>query len=151
MTESELKAYSFVESLPGGDLMGAGVFGLLPNEDQPNDARQSLDIRDWFADSGILICRPGSMGTCRLAVALKGGDNGASHNHNDVGSFVVVCGNEAPIVDPGAEVYTARTFGPNRYQSNLLSSLGQPSAFSAMVKGFDGECPCCRRNFVDGS
>lgn len=31
-----------------------------------------------------------------------------------------------------------------------ILTLPQPSSFSAMVKGFDGECPCCRRRFADG-
>ncbi len=32
-----------------------------------------------------------------------------------------------------------------------IMSLPQPSAFSALVNGYDGECPCCRRRFDDGS
>ena len=31
-----------------------------------------------------------------------------------------------------------------------IMTLPQPTAFAAMVKGFDGECPCCRRRF-DGN
>ena len=31
-----------------------------------------------------------------------------------------------------------------------IMTLPQPSAFSALLKGFDGQCPCCRRRFVDG-
>ena len=30
-----------------------------------------------------------------------------------------------------------------------IMTLPQPTAFSAMAKGFDGECPCCRRPFAD--
>jgi integrase len=30
-----------------------------------------------------------------------------------------------------------------------IMSIPQPSAFAALVNGFDGECPCCRRPFVD--
>ncbi|HUQ70145.1 MAG TPA: hypothetical protein VM165_11510 [Planctomycetaceae bacterium] len=32
-----------------------------------------------------------------------------------------------------------------------IMTLPQPSAFAAMVRGFDGECPCCRRPFADSS
>lgn len=32
-----------------------------------------------------------------------------------------------------------------------IMTLPQPSAFSALVKGFEGECPCCRRSFRDAS
>jgi hypothetical protein len=30
-----------------------------------------------------------------------------------------------------------------------IMTLPQPSAFAAMVNGFDGQCPCCRREFDD--
>jgi hypothetical protein len=30
-----------------------------------------------------------------------------------------------------------------------IMTLPQPSAFLALIKGHDGECPCCRRRFVD--
>lgn len=32
-----------------------------------------------------------------------------------------------------------------------IMTLPQPSAFSTLVKGFEGECPCCRRPFADVS
>lgn len=32
-----------------------------------------------------------------------------------------------------------------------IMTLPQPSAFWSLVKGFDGECPCCRRRFADAS
>jgi hypothetical protein len=30
-----------------------------------------------------------------------------------------------------------------------IMTLPQPTAFSALVRGYDGECPCCRRPFAD--
>ena len=83
-------------------------------------------IRSWFDAAGVLICRPVPDSSCRLAVALKGGHNDEHHNHNDVGSFVVVLGDEPLLLDPGAEVYTARTFSSRRYDSNVLNSFGHP-------------------------
>lgn len=32
-----------------------------------------------------------------------------------------------------------------------IMTLPQPSSFASMVRGFDGECPCCRRTFDDAS
>jgi integrase len=32
-----------------------------------------------------------------------------------------------------------------------IMTLPQPTAFSALLKGNDGECPCCRRSFADAS
>jgi hypothetical protein len=59
-------------------------------------------------------------------VALKGGHNAEHHNHNDLGSYVVVVGTRAVLLDPGPETYTARTFSKNRYDGKLLSSYGHP-------------------------
>jgi integrase len=32
-----------------------------------------------------------------------------------------------------------------------ITTLPQPSAFSALLRGFDSQCPCCRRSFADVS
>ena len=72
----------------------------------------------------MLICRPGTGAKVPFAVAIKGGNNGVSHGHNDVGSFSVVAGKTMVICDPGGEVYTARTFSAHRYDSKVLNSFG---------------------------
>ncbi len=95
---------------------------LAKGEGSPSE----MPLRDWFSDAGILICRPKPGSVHALGAALKGGHNAENHNHNDVGSFVVALGSGTPLLDPGSEVYTARTFGPNRYQSNVLNSFGHP-------------------------
>jgi len=81
--------------------------------------------RTWFDKHGVVICRPGPEKACRIAVAVKGGHNDEEkHNHNDVGTFVVAAGKESLIIDPGLELYTARSTSPNRYDSKILSSYG---------------------------
>jgi len=50
-----------------------------------------------------------------LYAAVKGGHNAESHNHNDVGSFLLYLDGEPAVVDAGNMVYTAKTFGPDRY------------------------------------
>ncbi len=108
----ECLLFSFPNSVSGGDKAGrkSGV----------------LEARTLFDSSGVWICRPGPSKSCRMGVAIKGGNNDEHHNHNDVGSFVVAIGSAAPLLDPGAEIYTARTFSPRRYDSRLLSSHGHP-------------------------
>jgi hypothetical protein len=32
-----------------------------------------------------------------------------------------------------------------------IMTLPQPTAFSALARGFDGECPCCRSRFADAA
>ena len=39
---------------------------------------------------------------------------------------MVVLGDKPLLLDPGAEVYTARTFSGRRYESNVLNSFGHP-------------------------
>lgn len=45
-----------------------------------------------------------------LYAAIKGGHNAESHNHNDVGAFVLYTNGEPTIIDVGNMTYTARTF-----------------------------------------
>ena len=90
------------------------------------NASQGPGIRSWFEEAGILICRPSANSGSQFAVALKGGHNNEHHNHNDVGSFVVALDDKPLLLDPGGEVYTARTFSSRRYESNVLNSCGHP-------------------------
>ena len=112
------------------NLFAVGLHGFANSATrtaQPeNSAAPVGALRNWFSDAGILICRPVPETGNRLGVALKGGHNAEHHNHNDVGSFVVAVGGKTPLLDPGGEIYTARTFSKDRYQSGVLNSLGHP-------------------------
>jgi len=81
-------------------------------------------LRTWFPDAGVLICRPPARGGRDFGVAILGGHNAEHHNHNDVGTFMVVVGDQAVLPDIGAEVYTRRTFSAKRYESRALNSYG---------------------------
>jgi len=115
---------------------------------------QGPGIRSWFEQGGVLICRPGPNSSSRLAVALKGGHNQEHHNHNDVGSFVVVLGDKPLLLDPGSEVYTARTFSGRRYESNVLNSFGHPVPVVAgklQRTGSQARGRVVRQNFTDSN
>jgi hypothetical protein len=104
-----------------------GVFSFAFEPPAPGQPTEEAGRRDWFESAGILICRHArTSGGLPVAVALKGGHNAEHHNHNDVGSYVVCIGDAMTLVDPGAEVYTRRTFSAQRYVSNLLNSFGHP-------------------------
>ncbi len=79
-------------------------------------------LRHWFGSAQVLVSRAAS----DFGAAIKGGHNDELHNHNDLGSFVVALGRSTPLVDPGSEIYTARTFSANRYDSKVLNSYGHP-------------------------
>jgi hypothetical protein len=115
---------------PSGGLFTSMMYSF-PNsatKQQPAPARKDngAGLRTWFDKAGVLICRPGGKAKCRLGAAFKGGHNAEHHNHNDVGSYVVVLGRRPLLLDPGYEVYTARTFSKRRYESNVLNSFGHP-------------------------
>ena len=75
-------------------------------------------IKDvWLPDLQIMTVRRGN-----LYVAMKGGTNGESHNHNDVGSFIVYVHGKPLFIDPGVGEYTAKTFGNNRYDIWTMQS-----------------------------
>ena len=55
-------------------------------------------------------------------VAAQGGHNAESHNHNDVGNFIVFCDGEPVWIDIGVETYSARTFSSQRYEIWTMQS-----------------------------
>ena len=105
-----------------------GVFSFaLPGAGAATAGSEPPSNRDWFENAGILICRGAQTSSgLPVGVALKGGHNAEHHNHNDLGSYVFCIGDSMTLVDPGAEVYTRRTFSAQRYVSNVLNSFGHP-------------------------
>ena len=81
----------------------------------------------WLPDLQIMTSRRG-----HLYVAMKGGNNGESHNHNDVGSFIVYGSQESGVrskeqlsplfIDPAVGEYTAKTFSDDRYSIWTMQS-----------------------------
>ena len=54
--------------------------------------------------------------------AAKAGNNNESHNHNDIGAFILNAGGNCVVTDPGRGEYTAEYFGNGRYSSFAPSS-----------------------------
>ncbi|MDW8310888.1 MAG: heparinase II/III family protein, partial [Verrucomicrobiales bacterium] len=140
---------------PDRSLVSTVLFAFLP-ERLPVVRRLEWDagsrLRTWFADAGVLICRPKSPSGTAFAAALKGGHNAEHHNHNDVGSFSVVAGRTMVLCDPGTEVYTRRTFSAERYQSKVLNSYGHavPVVAGQLQRpGADARAVVLRTNFTD--
>ena len=81
--------------------------GQIPKYSEPY--HDQTDV--WFSDVQLMSSRSVN----GLLVAAHGGNNGESHNHNDVGDFIVYANNYPVIIDVGTGTYTARTFGKDRY------------------------------------
>jgi hypothetical protein len=87
---------------------------------------QGTALRSYFDQAGVLTVRPAQHSGLDMGVAIKGGNNNEHHNHNDIGSFSVVVGDEVLMGDPGIIPYTSKTFGPERYTYKTIASYGHP-------------------------
>ena len=90
---------------------------------QQEPSREPLAASVWLPDLQIWARR-----TPSLYVALKGGTNGESHNHNDVGQIVVYAAQtdkgplEPLLIDAGVGEYTSKTFSGERYSIWTMQS-----------------------------
>ena len=71
----------------------------------------------WFPSAGLMVSRDS-----RFLLAAKAGSNGDSHNHNDVGSFMVFKDGEPLFIDLGVETYCKKTFSEQRYEIWTMQS-----------------------------
>ena len=79
-------------------------------------------IRDlWLPELQVMGAR-GAKSKQGLYVAAKGGHNDESHNHNDVGNFIIYADGYPAIIDVGVETYTAKTFSSRRYEIWTMQS-----------------------------
>lgn len=80
-----------------------------------------LPPRTFFPDAQVYIGREPD-----FAFAVKGGNNGEFHNHNDVGSWMLLVKGVDIAGEGGPELYGRDTFTENRYKSQMLNSYGHP-------------------------
>lgn len=73
-------------------------------------------------DLGILVAREQPDLEKGLFLCAKAGGNGDSHNHNDVGNFVVYWNGDPILVDVGVEVYRRNFFSGDRYKIWTMQS-----------------------------
>lgn len=80
-------------------------------------------LRDfWLPELQVMGARSAEGSTQGLYVAAKGGHNAESHNHNDVGNFIVYADGFPALIDVGVETYTAKTFSSRRYEIWTMQS-----------------------------
>ncbi len=98
--------------------LGRELFFLRHIRDFIAEKPQEPRLKDvWLPDLQIMTARRG-----KAFVAVKGGHNGESHNHNDVGSFIVYMDGKPLFIDPGVGEYTAKTFSNSRYEIWTMQS-----------------------------
>lgn len=86
----------------------------LPAAAEPHPASRR-DI--FYPGIGLFIARDE-----QFSLAVKGGNNGEGHNHNDVGSVTLYKSGRPFLIDVGVETYTAKTFSARRYEIWTMQS-----------------------------
>lgn len=75
------------------------------------DLRTSVPAFTWYPETQFCYIKNAS----DWFFAAKGGHNNESHNHNDIGTFILYKGSVPVFVDAGVGTYTKTTFGRGRY------------------------------------
>ena len=95
--------HQFLCILPYIDEIRNAKFGPLPKDDA------------YYRDIQVITAHSHSGNDNGFFLAAKGHHNGESHNHNDVGSFMLYIDGEPEVIDAGNMTYTAKTFSAARY------------------------------------
>ncbi|MBY5791928.1 heparinase [Rhizobium leguminosarum bv. viciae] len=133
--------------LPGEWNLWYRVQELLVGPTLPAAPPHPASQRDIFYPGiGLFIARDG-----QFSLAVKGGNNGEGHNHNDVGSVTLYKNGRPFLIDVGVETYTAKTFSARRYEiwtmqsafhnlptfAGVMQSAGETSGARDVEVGFD--------------
>ncbi len=86
------------------------------------ESREPLGRDFWLPGLQVFGARSREGSNEGFYVAAKGGHNAESHNHNDIGNFVVYADGKPLLVDVGVETYTAKTFSSRRYEIWTMQS-----------------------------
>ena len=106
-----------------GDSIGRQLPALFNLARLRTAPRAQALLRDvWLPGIQVAAARIAADSPRGLYLAAQGGNNGESHNHNDVGNFVVFQDGNPAIIDVGVETYTAKTFSSKRYEIWTMQS-----------------------------
>jgi hypothetical protein len=117
----------FAEKGKDSDGNGGSIARQLPallSGGQMADVKpyQPLPAYAWLSEIQVMTARDQAGSANGFYVAMKGGHNSESHNHNDVGHYVIYMDGEPVIIDAGVEAYTGKTFSSERYDIWTMQS-----------------------------
>ena len=121
--------------------LNAEIEAGCPFESAVAGLRASVPDVTWYPETQFCYMKNAS----DWFFAAKGGHNNESHNHNDIGTFILYKGSVPIFADAGVGTYTKSTFDHNRYtiwsmQSswhNLPAINGKPQKNGAHYKASD--------------
>ena len=111
---------AYYRQKPEGELLRFHFFRNLYElflQDEFAKAEKKLPLpKDvWLPGLQVMAARDHEGVTHGFFVAGKGGHNAESHNHNDIGNFVVFYDGLPLLIDVGRGTYTKKTFSEKRY------------------------------------
>ncbi|MFW5682305.1 MAG: heparinase II/III domain-containing protein [Phycisphaeraceae bacterium] len=101
------------------------IQSLTAHSEEPlaaDPAAPWLDRDVYLPSIQVAVARIAAGSTDGLTLAANAGHNDQSHNHNDVGSFLVYADGLPLLMDVGVETYTQKTFSPQRYDIWTMQS-----------------------------
>lgn len=107
---------------------------------EKQDPQLPRNTYKWYAETEFLYLKDAN-----TFFAAKGGYNNESHNHNDIGSFILYKEGKPLFIDAGVGTYTKKTFSNERYDiwtmqsgyHNLPQINGHDQRFGASYKSRD--------------
>ncbi len=88
-----------------------------------NASQTPYYLRDtWLDGIQVMAAREKEGSYQGLYLAAKGGHNNESHNHNDIGQYIIYANGMPVIIDVGVETYTKKTFSNQRYDIWTMQS-----------------------------
>ncbi|WP_316842304.1 heparinase II/III family protein [Pedobacter gandavensis] len=121
----QFAAFQFKQNqykIPSGDLTDFVAAVNIYAELMATKALAPYPAVSLFKDLQVLTMRSNAGNTKGMFVAIKGGNNAESHNHNDIGNFIIYMDGKPAIIDVGVGTYTSKTFSKQRYELWNLQS-----------------------------
>ncbi|MGE5567607.1 MAG: heparinase II/III family protein [Rhodospirillales bacterium] len=123
MAHGAFAAFLRDEKAIPGDSISRQLPALFNLEELRKAPRAQAQLRDvWLPGIQVMTARLQEGSSKGLYLAAQGGHNAESHNHNDVGNFIVFSDGLPAIIDVGVETYTAQTFSSRRYEIWTMQS-----------------------------
>ena len=103
---------SSISNNPIRTMFARRFFSLMEQNDCVQYHGKYIISKDAWMPDIQMMCSHANNG---FFVSAHGGNNGKSHNHNDVGDFTVYFNGKPLLLDAGRGTYTGRTFSNERY------------------------------------
>lgn len=111
-------AASFMKpNTPPSGFLATALDEVLMSKELSQIEKGSVSIKSyWWSGTEVCIARDNAESKEGFFFAAKGGNNDESHNHNDIGTFILYYNSKPALIDVGVGEYTKQTFSAERYK-----------------------------------